>query len=119
LIREERGSPERRYIVVDFTEIDEPRLPFPTRPLKVHGGVVEEYVIPGDKREEVLEKLYPFEGVPSLDEERFDLHEEKIFKVRDFRVTREHGMNFLVSPDYPNSGGSVIDLMPLEFADDE
>ncbi|MCK4597795.1 hypothetical protein KAU04_07125, partial [bacterium] len=71
------------------------------------------------KREEILKKLYPFEGVPSLDEEKFDLHEGKLFQVREFRVTREHRMNFLVSPYYPNSGGSVIDWMPPEFADDE
>lgn len=105
--------------MVDFAEIGEPRLPFPTRPLKVHGGTVEEYVIPAEKKGEVLKQLYPFEGVPSLDEEKFDLHEGKLFKVRDFRVTREHGMNFLVGPYYPKSGGSVIDWMPPEFADDE
>ena len=105
--------------MVDFAKTGEPSLPFPTRPLKVHGGIVEEYVIPDEKREEVLERLYPFERVPSLDEVRFDLHEEKLFKVRDFRVTREYGMNFLVSPYYPKSGGSVIDWMPPEFADDE
>ena len=76
-------------------------------------------MIPDEKREEILKKLYPFEGVPSLDEEKFDLHEGKLFQVREFRVTREHRMNFLVSPYYPNSGGSVIDWMPPEFADDE
>ncbi|MCK4273171.1 hypothetical protein KAX22_10980 [bacterium] len=105
--------------MVDFTEADDPRLPFPTRSLKVHGGTVEEYVIPDEKKAEVLNKLYLFTPVPSLDEKKFDLHEGKLFQVRDFRVTREHGMNFLVSPYYPNSGGSVIDWMPPEFADDE
>jgi len=105
--------------MTDFAETGEPRLPFPTRPLKVHGGTVEEYVIPDEKREEVLKKLYPFVGVPSLDEERYDLHEGKLFRVGEFRVTREHGMNFLVSPYYHHSGGSVIDWMPPEFADDE
>lgn len=105
--------------MVDFTEADDPRLPFPTRPLKVHGGTVEEYVIPNEKKAEVLNKLYLSTPVPSLDEEKFDLHEGKLFTVREFRVTREHGMNFLVSPYYPNSGGSVIDWMPPEFADDE
>ncbi len=105
--------------MVDFTEADDPRLPFPTRPLKVHGGTVEEYVIPDEKKAEVLKELYLSTPVPSLDEEKFDLHEGKLFTVREFRVTREHGMNFLVSPYYPNSGGSVIDWMPPEFADDE
>jgi hypothetical protein len=96
---------------------EEEKLPYPTRPLKVQGGTVEEYIIPGDKKSEVLQQLYPFDPVPSLDEERFDLHEGRKFRVEDFRVTREDGQNFLVSPYYPSSGGSVIDWMPVDFAD--
>jgi hypothetical protein len=38
-----------------------------------------------------------------------DLHSGKKFLVKDFRVTWEYGMNYLVSPYYPESGGSVID----------
>ena len=75
---------------------------YPTRPLKVQGGTVEEYLIPDDKKAEVLEQLYIFEPVPALDEERFDLHEGKKFRVREFRVTWEDGHNFLVSPYYPS-----------------
>jgi len=99
----------------DYTE---EKLPFPTRPLEVHGGTVEEYIIPADKKQEVLDQLYPFDPVPSLDDEVYDLHEGKLFRVRDFRVTWEDGMNYLVSPYYPSSGGSVIDWMPAEFADE-
>jgi hypothetical protein len=94
---------------------EEDKLPFPTRPLKVQGGTVEEFIIPEDKKEEVLEQLYLFDPVPSLDEEMYDLHEGKKFKVSDFRVTWEHGRNWLVSPYYPSSGGSVIDWMPPDF----
>ena len=94
---------------------EEAKLPFPTRPIKVQGGTVEEFIIPEDKKEEVLEQLYLFDPVPSLDEEMYDLHEGKKFKVRDFRVTWEHGQNWLVSPYYPASGGSVIDWMPADF----
>ena len=97
----------------------ESKLPYPTRPLKVRGGIVEEYLIPDEKKAEVLEALYIFAPVPSLDEEMFDLHEGKKFPVRDFRVTWEHGLNFLVSPYYPSSGGTVIDWMPADFADME
>lgn len=95
------------------------KLQYPTRPLKVQGGTVEEYVIPEDKKAEVLEQLYIFEPVPALDEERFDLHEGKKFRVGDFRVTWEDGQNFLVSPYYPSSGGSVIDWMPADFENEE
>ena len=95
------------------------RLPYPTRPLKIQGDIVEEYVIPDDKKAEVLRELYVYESVPSLDDERFDLHEGKMFRVRDFRVTWEHGYNFLVSPYYPSSGGTVIDWMPANFAEEQ
>ena len=99
--------------------VPEGRLPYPTRPLKVQGGVVEEYIIPDDRKAEVLRQLYIFSPVPSLDEELYDLHEDKKFRVRDFRVTWEGGQNFLVSPYYPSSGGSVIDWMPLELMEED
>ena len=92
--------------------MDQPQdlsLQFPTRLLKVEGGYVEEYIIPADKKEEVLKKLYPFVPVPSLDAVLEDIHEEKLFKVADFRVLRGAGMDWLVSPYYPSSGGTVID----------
>ncbi len=84
-------------------------LPFPTRSIIVPGGYVDEYIIPADKRQEVLKKLYPFVPVPSLDDTLLDIHEEKTFKVRDFRVLRGVDMDWLVSPYYYNSGGTVID----------
>jgi len=95
------------------------QLPFPTRTLKVQGGMVEEYIIPDDRKEEVLRQLYLFDPIPSLDEERYDLHEGQTFKVRDFMVVWENGHNFLVSPYYASSGGSVIDWLPADFADSE
>ena len=97
---------------------EEPRLPFPTKPLVMNGVKLEEYVIPEEKRAEVLEQLYIFDPVPSLDEERFDLHSGKKFFVRDYRVTREEGMNYLVSPYYEEGGGSVIDWMPTEAGEE-
>jgi hypothetical protein len=39
----------------------------------------------------------------------YDIHADKYFVVREFRVTWEHGMNWLVSPYYPECGGTVID----------
>lgn len=94
------------------------KLPYPTCPLQVQGGMVEEYIIPDEKKAEVLERLYPFRPIPSLDEEFYDVHEGKTFRVRDFRVTREGRGNFLVSPYYPQSGGTVIDWEPADEADD-
>jgi len=41
-----------------------------------------------------------------------DIHAEKTFRVGEFIVTREGGMNVLASPYYLESGGTVIDWIP-------
>ena len=88
------------------------KLPYATRPMYFSdGSCVEEFIIPEEDRELVLEQLYPFSPVPKLTDEMYDLHADKTFFVREFRVTWEHGMNYLVSPYYPDSGGTVIDWM--------
>ena len=95
-----------------FREFPAQTLPFPSRDLRVCGGVVKEYVIPEARKEEILRSLYPFERVPGLDDEMYDLHEGRRFRVRDYKVVVECGMLMLVSPYYATSGGSVIDWMP-------
>ncbi len=40
------------------------KLPYPTRPLQVQGGTVEEYIIPEENKAEVLAQLYIFDPVP-------------------------------------------------------
>ncbi len=88
----------------------EERLPYPTRPMYLPDGTsVEEFIIPDEDKEIVLEQLYPFTPIPKLTDEVEDLHSGKKFLNKDFRVTWEHGMNYLVSPYYPESGGTVID----------
>ncbi len=82
--------------------------------------ISEEYIIPDDEKETVLKQHYPFEDMPGLEEELYDLHADKNFFVRDYKLVREHGCNLLVSPYYYESGGSVIDWMPLDaWVDDE
>ena len=97
------------------TWLADPRLPYSTRMVPADGDMIEEYIIPEQEKKVVLETLYPFDPVPELNETMFDLHEEKLFRVGDFRVVRESGMNMLVSPYYFSSGGSVIDWMPPYF----
>jgi hypothetical protein len=87
----------------------DPRLPFPTRKISVQGGTIEAYIIPDDQKEAVFKQLYPFRPIPPLNRTVEDIHAEKKFKIRDFMVVREGNMNMLVSPYYPESGGSVID----------
>ncbi len=86
------------------------RLPYQTRPMYFpNGASVEEFIIPDEDRELVLEQIYPFSPLPKLTDMMYDVHADKKFMVKEFRVTWEHGMNFLVSPYYPESGGTVID----------
>jgi len=89
--------------------VDEPRLPYPTKIVPTKSGGVEVYIIPDDKKADVLKQVYPFRPVPRLNRVVEDIHAEKKFKVKDFMVTREDGMNMLVSPYYFESGGTAID----------
>ena len=49
--------------------------------------MVEEFIIPEEDREIVLEQLYPFSPIPKLTDVLYDLHADKTFVVKDFRVT--------------------------------
>jgi hypothetical protein len=104
----------------DKSPIEE-RLPYPTQPMYFPDGTwVEEFIIPEEDKEIVLEQLYPFSPIPKLTDVVYDLHADKTFVVKDFRVTWENGMNYLVSPYYPESGGTVIDWMDENsWVDDE
>ncbi|MDA3800331.1 MAG: hypothetical protein PF692_14800 [Kiritimatiellae bacterium] len=93
---------------------DSNRLPFPTRKVGTSDNYIEVYIIPENKKTAVLKELYPFEDIPSLHEEMVDLHTGKKFLVKEFLVTREGNMDFLVSPYYFEGGGSVIDWVPAE-----
>jgi hypothetical protein len=88
------------------------RLPFPTRRLTIGQVRFEEYIIPDDRREEVLRLLYLFRPVPRLSAWREDIHTGRKFRVRDYRVLRHGGRNWLVSPFYEEGGGTVIDWIP-------
>lgn len=87
----------------------DPLLPFPLKVVPSATGPVRIYEIPDDQKEAILEQLYIFRPVPSLDDVMEDIHAEKHFRVREFLVAREGGMNVLASPYYLESGGTVID----------
>ena len=102
------GAPERRMLMSISGPQD--RLEYPTEILKMANGCeVEKYIIPEADRQKVLDILYPFFEIPSLEEKRVDVHTGKSFKIRDFIVTREGNGNFLVSPYYAEAGGTVLD----------
>ena len=75
-----------------------------------NGGCARMYEIPQHEKEELLKRLYPFGWTPTLFHgTAYDLHEKKLFQIRDYKVLREDGYNFLVSPYYADSGGTVLD----------
>lgn len=88
------------------------RLPYPTKPLLLGDHAIEEYVIPDECREDVLRLLYLFVPVPRLNAWREDLHTGRKFQVREFRVIRHSGRNWLFTPFIEEGGGSVIDWIP-------
>ena len=90
------------------------RLPFPTRIIQLPNETIELYEIPYKMKATVLKALYPFIPKPSFEDEMYDIHADKKFFVKEFLVTREDGANFLVSPYYFESGGSVIDWEPVD-----
>lgn len=109
----EMSLPEKDLLCLILTA--EPPLPFPLHPLKMASGPeTQEYEIPQERRQQILRQLYPFLPIPSLDTRFFDLHQQTSFVAREFRVIRERDRNILVSPYYPQTGGTVLDWIPRD-----
>ena len=100
---------EERQMMLTVTGPQDP-LDYPTHLLALSDGTfTKEYEIPEEDREKVFRKLYLFDSPPPMDTDMMDIHEGKKFKVKEFRVIREDGGNFIVSPFYPASGGTLLD----------
>ena len=111
----EMSEPEKQMLCMIVKE-SEP-LPYPLKPLKMAYGADEEvYDIPDEDKANVFPELWPFKPCPALDDERFDIHEQKCFVFRDAQITRYKGRNLIVSPFYQRSGGMAVDFMPPECA---
>jgi len=108
-------SIQEKEMIAQIQDQAEP-LPFKLKRVKTeyNGEVVMEdliYVIPDDKKQEVLEQLWPFTPTPKLDDVFFDIHEGKCFTLREFKVIRWNKRNIIVSPFYTSQGGTVIDFV--------
>lgn len=111
---QERSLPEKQMLaqIVD----ESPKLPYPLRRYETayNGEIVMVdyiYYIPDDEKQEILELLWPFTPVPTLDTEFFDIHEGKTFTLKDFRVIRWNNRNLIVSPYFRSQGGTVLDFV--------
>ena len=107
-------EPNEDFLDFEDEEPEITELPFPTVKHYFGNEVVEEYAIPDDKKAEVLEALFIFEPVPGLDELFVDIHENRAFRVRDYKVVKDSQGLWLVSPYYFSSGGTVIDWVPAD-----
>ena len=92
-------------------------LPFPTQPLSTLYGDTVEYLIPDGQKEKILKRLYPFGEPPAMTQTLMDIHENKEFVVKDFKVVQQGDYVLLVSPYFASSGGSVVDWEPLNNED--
>lgn len=105
----ERSRMEKNLLIALFKE--EPPLPFK---LTVHHseryGDEEYYIIPDDKKEEVLTKLWPFTPTPKMDQRILDIHQNDFLQFKECNVIRWKNRNVIVSKFYFKTGGCCIDL---------
>lgn len=92
-------------------------LPYPTQRVKTIYGETTEYLIPEGQKEKVLKKLYPFGDPPLLGDTLMDIHANREFVVRDFKVIEQNGYVMPVSPYFAEDGASVVDWQPKESAE--
>tara|TARA_B100000809_G_C14715064_1_gene379272 strand:+ start:34 stop:363 length:330 start_codon:yes stop_codon:yes gene_type:complete len=90
-------------------ELMKVKLDYPTKPLELTDSkVVLEYVIPMEDKQELLNKLH-FGKPQKLNEEVIDINCNKKFTVKDYKVVWENETNYVVSPYYQFSGGTLME----------
>lgn len=92
-------------------------LPFPTQKIQTIFGEMTEYLIPDEQKEQVLKELHPYGAPPPLDAVLVDIHSDREFTVRDYKVVEQNGYVMPVSPYFAEDGASVIDWEPKESAE--
>lgn len=103
-------SPKEKAIILEYSGRADP-LPFPLKEVATSdGGTTCIYDIPTDQKMAVIEQLYFLEPVPKEDAILLDLHSERRLMLKDAIVVREDGVNFIASPYYPESGGTLLDF---------
>ena len=117
--QDDEMSPSEKRILCTHVEKSDP-LPYPLKTLEMAKGPAEQvYDIPEEAKAAVFGEVWPFHGCPALDDLRFDIHEQRLFKFREAQVIRHNGRNLIVSPYYAHSGGMTVDFMPPEVAESE
>ena len=82
------------------------KLPYPTHILTVGEDTCEEYEIPVECMQKVLNSVNPVE--PSIhydiEDEMLDMMERKTFKAKEFKIIWHDNCNVIVSPWFAKSG---------------
>ena len=78
------------------------------------------YKIPQEDVLKIINEIFPYELHKQFTKNSkvYDLHSRNTYNVTELRILRWSRRNVVVSPDYPNTGGMVVDLMPPEMRDD-
>ena len=109
---------ERQQFCDEFIRINElirkmvmPTLNFPL----VAWGDAMRYDIPADQKRDVINSMDCMKrDVPLYDGIYTDIHSDKVVRGSELEVIRENDKNYVVSPHYNESGGTLIDLMPVK-----
>lgn len=108
-MNEQEMSKQEKMLLLSIIP-EQPKLPYDLEDWIGSDGVTyQKYVIPDDKRQEVLDNTFPFTPVPKIDETMIDLHTEKDFIVKDYAIIRYANRNIVVSPYFNEKGGMSVD----------
>lgn len=118
----EKSLQEKQMMLQILGEEQQPYLPFKLRwhSYEYNGETMyvdQYYIIPMEKKQEVLEQLWIFDPVPSMEDIYWDIHEQAFFKIKAFKVIRWKDHNIMVSPYYFKSGGTILDMVKAEDND--
>lgn len=112
----EEWSGNEKGMITTFTA-KAPMLEWPLKPVRLGNGVTEDvYDIPEDKAYDELRKCWPFEdeSFPKKGGKLYDVHAKKHIVIDKCLILRYMDRNIIVSPYYPESGGTVIDLVAFD-----
>ena len=110
----EMSTPEK-LIMSQIIE-ESPELDYPLKTLEMPEGYQDElvYEIPEEDKEKIWKSLNPFMTSFTMDDILLDIHSNKKFALKDFKVIRSNGRNFIASPYYAEAGGTLLDFVPPE-----
>lgn len=86
------------------------KLNYPTHLLQVGEDVCEEYEIPEEDMQEMLNTVYPLADEDHIDanQRMLDFSTSKVFLAKEFKVIWHHGVNILVTPCFSKTGGHIF-----------